>query len=88
MIALMVVLAMYAVLVFSTTITSIIEGVFMKVVQSPSKIYETSKLNWFGVIMLWLLWVFLFPINYICYIVWWIFHAGRDDGSRNGRSFY
>lgn len=45
---------------------------------TPMYIHEQyDKLNWFGVIMLWLLCFILFPGVYVAYFLEWLFTVGR-----------
>lgn len=44
---------------------------------TPAEIYDTSKLNWFGAIILYLLAVIIFPAYYIITFIKFIFTVGR-----------
>lgn len=47
---------------------------------SPMYIHEEfDKLNWLGVILLWLLCFILFPGVYVAYFLEWLFTVGRRN---------
>ena len=48
-------------------------------VSTPKDLYDTTNFNWLGVMLLYILYVLIFPLMFIFKIIYWIFHAGRRD---------
>lgn len=46
---------------------------------SPKWIYDNSKLNIFGTILLFLFLMLLIPTYYILWFIYWLCHVGRGD---------
>ena len=43
----------------------------------PKYIYNHSKLNIFGVMLVYLFFFILFPIYYVLWFIYWLVHVGR-----------
>lgn len=48
-------------------------------VSTPKDLYDCTNFNWLGVMLLYILYVLIFPLMFIFKIIYWIFHAGRGD---------
>jgi hypothetical protein len=51
--------------------------------QTLSYIYSMTDMNWFGCFLIYLVQIFVFPIWWLCHIVYafmyWICHVGREE---------
>ena len=45
---------------------------------SPLNIYEKTKLNWLGVICIYIIYFAAVPLFAILKFTWWAFHVGRN----------
>lgn len=76
------ILILYAMAVVIITIVSLVLIGNMKVcLLTPSEIYESTNLNWFGCVFIWFLEFIINPIMWICItivkIIKWLFTVGR-----------
>lgn len=45
----------------------------------PNEIYRNSEMNWFGVMIIFILEIIFFPIQYMFRFLYWICHVGRKE---------
>lgn len=70
------IVVMFACISFANTTDDFEDWIF-DFTSTPNEIYESSKMNWFGVIVVFILRIILEPIQYACRFLWWLFHVGR-----------
>ena len=44
---------------------------------TPKDVYDTTKMNWFGATMTYLIMYAISPVWYTLKLIWWLFHIGR-----------
>lgn len=52
---------------------------------TPKQIYDSSEMNMFGCIVVFLFMLVINPLYYIVYFIYWLFHAGREEDQNNER---
>lgn len=46
-------------------------------ISTPTDLYNSTDLNWIGVILLYILYLLMFPLAFILKFLYWVFHVGR-----------
>ena len=49
----------------------------------PSVLYHKSKLNVFGVAIVYLLYIIVFPVPFIITLIYWLIHVGRKKKTKD-----
>lgn len=44
---------------------------------TPKRLYEKTKMNYFGCVLIWFLEFLINPLSWIFAAIWWLFHVGR-----------
>lgn len=72
------ILAVYCLIVGATTIGFFIEGDSLdNFVSTPKDLYNSTTFNWFGVVLIYILLVILFPMVFVLKFLHCLFHVGR-----------
>lgn len=46
-------------------------------ISTPIDLYNSTDFNWIGVILLYILYLLMFPLAVILKFLYWVFHVGR-----------
>ena len=68
-------LTLYIIFVLFTTVYTIIDDSDFS--KTPRQIYDSTELNIFGCVLLWVFSILVNPISYVLYFISVIFHVGR-----------
>lgn len=50
---------------------------------TPKDVHDTTKMNWFGAVMIYLAMFAIDPVWYSLKLIWFSFHIGRKCGGTN-----
>lgn len=69
-------LVLYILLIVSTMFITLASD-WVRFSRTPRQIYDTSDLNMFGCVLLWIFSIVTNPIGYLMFFIHFLFHVGR-----------